>query len=68
MTGGGFFNVLWERAISIKTIGMMIWLYDDMVAWFFLCMVSFFYLYNRHSLTSPRDDTDTITNMLVCLG
>ena len=41
MTGGGFFNVLWERAISIKTIGMMIWLYDDMVAWFFFVWSTF---------------------------
>ena len=40
------------------------YLVDGMVVWFSL-YGQLFLLYNRHSLTSPRDDTETITNMLV---
>ena len=43
------------------------YLYDVMVVWFSL-YGQLFLLYNRRSLTSSRDDTDTITNMLVCFG
>ena len=63
MTGGGF----------SMSFGNVIFLYyldddmDDMLIWFSL-YGQLFLLYNRHSLTSPRDNTDTITNMLVCFG
>ena len=61
MTGGGISSLLGTCYFYQN------YLDDGMVVWFSL-YDQLFLLYNRHSLTSPRDDTDTITNMLVCFG
>ena len=55
-----YFNVFWEQDVLFLSN----YLDDGMVVWFSL-YGQLFLLYNRYSLTSPRDDTETITNMLV---